>query len=58
MIRFLAPFQSGMIAHELEYVQHHVRTKLDELKRQEMNRLVELVNKQVCDSFRLFCRLS
>lgn len=32
-------FQSGKIAHELDYVNHHVRTKLDELKRNELERL-------------------
>ena len=30
------------MAKELEYVNHHVRNKLDELKRQEMERLRHL----------------
>lgn len=40
-------FQSGKIAHELEYVNHHVRTKLDEIKRRELERLRHLAIKQV-----------
>lgn len=43
-------FQSGKIAHELEYVNHHVRTKLDEIKRREMERLRLLAIKQVIAS--------
>lgn len=35
-------FQSAKIAEELEYVNHHVRNKLDELKRTELQRLREL----------------
>lgn len=38
--------QSGKIAQELEYVGHHVRSKLDEIKRNEIVRLRELVKKQ------------
>jgi len=38
--------QSGNIANELEYVDHHVRTKLDEIKREEIERLRALVKKQ------------
>ncbi|XP_014286871.1 nucleobindin-2 [Halyomorpha halys] len=38
-----ADFRNGKIAAELEYVNHHVRTKLDELKRTELQRLRELV---------------
>ena len=34
--------QTGKVAKELEYVNHHVRNKLDELKRQEMERLRHL----------------
>jgi len=36
--------QSGKIAQELDYVNHHVRTKLDEIKRREVERLRELAN--------------
>ncbi|EDX10900.1 GD12377 [Drosophila simulans] len=32
------------IAQELDYVNHHVRTKLDEIKRREVERLRELAN--------------
>lgn len=39
--------RSGNIAHELEYVNHQVRTKLDEIKREEIERLRALVKKQV-----------
>lgn len=35
--------QSGKVAAELEYVNHNVRTKLDELKRTELQRLKQLV---------------
>nr|CAG4646484.1 EOG090X0B17 [Macrothrix elegans] len=34
--------RSGKVAKELEYVSHHVRNKLDELKRQELERLRHL----------------
>jgi len=34
--------RNGKVAKELEYVNHHVRNKLDELKRQEMERLRHL----------------
>ncbi|XP_067090850.1 nucleobindin-2b isoform X2 [Osmerus mordax] len=33
----------GKLAKELDFVSHHVRTKLDELKRQEVNRLRMLI---------------
>lgn len=39
-------FQTGKIAHELEYVNHHVRNKLDELKRQELERLRHFASKE------------
>lgn len=35
--------QQGKLAKELDFVSHHVRTKLDELKRQEVNRLRTLI---------------
>lgn len=35
--------QEGKLAKELDFVSHHVRTKLDELKRQEVNRLRTLI---------------
>lgn len=38
--------QTGKIAHELEFVNHQVRTKLDELKRQELERLRHLAIKE------------
>ncbi|XP_046603248.1 nucleobindin-2 isoform X2 [Neodiprion virginianus] len=38
--------RSGKIAHELEFVNHQVRTKLDELKRQELERLRHLAIKE------------
>ncbi|XP_017778756.1 PREDICTED: nucleobindin-2 [Nicrophorus vespilloides] len=38
--------RSGKIAHELELVSHHVRTRLDEIKRTELQRLRELVAKR------------
>lgn len=38
--------KSGKIAEELEFVSHHVRTRLDEIKRLEMERLRELVEKK------------
>ncbi|KAH8259823.1 hypothetical protein KR026_011441 [Drosophila bipectinata] len=40
-----ADIRSGKIAQELDYVNHHVRTKLDEIKRRELERLRELANK-------------
>jgi len=38
--------RSGKIAHELEYVNHNVRNKLDEAKRNEVERLRHLAQKQ------------
>lgn len=38
--------RSGKIAEELEFVSHHVRTRLDELKRVELERLKELTQKK------------
>ncbi|XP_058805477.1 nucleobindin-2 isoform X2 [Phymastichus coffea] len=38
--------RSGKIAHELEFVSHHVRSKLDELKRQELERLRHFATKE------------
>ncbi|KAK9499998.1 hypothetical protein O3M35_002918 [Rhynocoris fuscipes] len=38
-----ADFRNGKVAAELEYVNHNVRTKLDELKRTELQRLKQLV---------------
>ncbi|XP_012706149.2 nucleobindin-2a [Fundulus heteroclitus] len=35
--------KQGKLAQELDFVSHHVRTKLDELKRQEVNRLRTLI---------------
>lgn len=35
-------FQTAKIAEELDYVNHHVRSKLDELKRTELKRLRDL----------------
>lgn len=35
--------QSGRLSKELDLVSHHVRTKLDELKRQEVGRLRMLI---------------
>lgn len=32
-------WKSGKLSRELDFVSHHVRTKLDELKRQEVSRL-------------------
>lgn len=34
-----AGVQNGHLAKELDLVSHHVRTRLDELKRQEVSRL-------------------
>lgn len=39
--------RTGNIAHELEFVSHHVRSKLDEIKREEIERLRALVKQQV-----------
>lgn len=36
---FSSVLQSGKLSKELDFVSHHVRTKLDELKRQEVSRL-------------------
>ncbi|KAL0280429.1 UNVERIFIED_CONTAM: hypothetical protein PYX00_001720 [Menopon gallinae] len=41
-----ADIRSGKIAQELEFVDHKVRTKLDEVKRQELERLRHLAQKQ------------
>ncbi|KAJ6644268.1 Nucleobindin-2, partial [Pseudolycoriella hygida] len=38
--------RSGNIARELEYVNHNVRNKLDEIKREEIERLRELIKKK------------
>ena len=38
--------QNGKIAKELEFVNHNVRSKLDELKRQELERLRHLAMQQ------------
>lgn len=38
--------KSGKIAEELEFVSHHVRSRLDEIKRMELERLKELVEKK------------
>lgn len=38
--------KSGKIADELEFVSHHVRTRLDEIKRIELERLKELMEKK------------
>lgn len=38
--------RDGTIAHELEFVQHGVRTKLDEIKRKELERLRHLAVRQ------------
>lgn len=35
--------QQGKLSKELNFVQHNFRTKLDELKREEMNRLRMLI---------------
>jgi len=42
----LYTFQTGKIASELEFVNHNVRSKLDELKRQELERLRHLAIKE------------
>lgn len=41
--------QTGKIADELDYVGHHIRSKLDELKRQELNRLRDIARKAYGD---------
>merc|ERR1711944_242117 len=38
--------RDGTIAHELEFVNHGIRTKLDEIKRRELERLRHLAVKQ------------
>ncbi|XP_068082227.1 nucleobindin-2 isoform X2 [Anabrus simplex] len=38
--------RTGKIAQELDYVNHNIRTKLDELKRQELERLRHLASKE------------
>jgi len=38
--------RDGTIAHELEFVQHGVRSKLDDIKRRELERLRHLIVKQ------------
>ncbi|KAL0118356.1 hypothetical protein PUN28_009180 [Cardiocondyla obscurior] len=38
--------RTGRIAHELQFVNHQVRTKLDELKREELERLRHLATKE------------
>lgn len=38
--------KSGKIANELEFVSHHIRTKLDEIKRMELDRLRSAVEKK------------
>ena len=38
--------QSGKIARQLEFVSHSVRTKLDELKRTEMERLLAAIQQK------------
>ncbi|XP_055335346.1 nucleobindin-2-like [Paramacrobiotus metropolitanus] len=40
-------FKTGEIANELNFVSHNLRSKLDEVKRQELNRLRALVKEQV-----------
>lgn len=38
--------KSGKIAEQLEFVSHHVRTRLDEIKRVELERLKQLTEKK------------
>ena len=38
--------QSGKIAGELDFVHHNIRTKLDELKRIELDRLRKLIKQE------------
>lgn len=42
-LSFSPYLQSGKLSKELDFVSHHVRTKLDELKRQEVSRLRMLI---------------
>lgn len=44
--------KSGKIASNLDLVAHNVRTKLDELKRQEIERLRKLISRKVALSNR------
>ena len=46
--------KSGRLSKELDLVSHHVRTKLDELKRQEVARLRMLIKAKL-DSFQGKC---
>eukprot|EP00062_Callorhinchus_milii_P027488 gi/632990847/ref/XP_007884357.1/ PREDICTED: nucleobindin-1-like [Callorhinchus milii] len=39
--------KSGKLSKELDFVSHHIRTKLDELKRQEVSRLRMLIKAKV-----------
>lgn len=39
VLQVFTTFQSGRLSKELDLVGHHVRTRLDELKRQEVSRL-------------------
>lgn len=41
-----ADIRSGKIADQLEFVSHHVRSKLDEIKRAELERLKHLVEQR------------
>lgn len=43
MFQNVCLIQQGKLAKELDFVSHHIRTKLDELKRQEVNRLRTLI---------------
>lgn len=43
MFQNICLLQQGKLAKELDFVSHHIRTKLDELKRQEVNRLRTLI---------------
>ncbi len=38
--------KTGKIAEKLQFVKHHVRTKLDELKRKEIERLRNLIGRK------------
>lgn len=40
-------FQSGKIAEQLDFVNHNIRTKLDEIKRRELDRLRHLATKVI-----------
>ncbi|XP_050425488.1 nucleobindin-2-like [Adelges cooleyi] len=44
-----ADIRTGKIADELDYVHHHIRSKLDELKRQELMRLRSLTKNGYSD---------